>query len=284
MADSKPQFGRLPAWVLRGGYLTKMNRSDICVFYAICITCGGQKWKGYASDKKLAELSSVSIRTIERVAKRLSDIGLIRVERGKWRGHASTYQVIQKPDITLSAFDTDKARQNELQSPTFSSPKADKMKRKARQSCVDPSDITERTDTTEGNCVDVFACEKKDGVRVIAGRIGIKEPSLSTITQSGITPQGLIAWATTAPESVGNLAGYLVNIAKRMNEGGEGPPEVTAYNVQIAIRNNWLQFVGNYQLGDGVKTTYNDLGLYVYRDNELQELIDVKQLRKIPIG
>ena len=285
MAEPKTQFGRFPAWVIRGGYLSKMSRSEICVFAVICIICGGNDWKGYASDKTLAELADVSTRTIERATKRLAGMGLVFIHRGKWRGTATAYQVRQKPDKTMSTFQENKARQNESQSSTFSSPKPDKMEHKARHSCVDPSDITDRTETTEKNCVDDSACEKEESVRVIAQRIGIKEPSLTAIAKSGITQQGLIAWAATAPENVGNLAGYLIGKVKRLGEGGEKPPAVTPEQVvKAANRKGWIKSIDGYQLQDDLKAKYNNEGVHINRGNIKQKTITPKQLQIVSLA
>ncbi|WP_432797180.1 helix-turn-helix domain-containing protein [Poriferisphaera sp. WC338] len=280
MTVNPSQFGKLLYAPVANGLIAKLKDSDVRTLYVLTAHVSGNGWTARPSVERLARLSGLGERTVQRALRRLTMAGLVEVIQSRGR-KPNVYRVVTNPVTVMTGLDDAQPRHQRTSTLSLQAPNPVTGVPQPCQSCdIQTEEQREQKEQRE----EVVVGDGVDGVWKIAERVGVKEPGLSAIVQSGITAQGLIVRAVNAPDGVGNLAGYLVNEAKRAVEEGDALPAITTLNIRDAVRKGWVETINGHRLADGVAAKFNEQGVYVYRGGTLQETIWAEQMQGIVLS
>ncbi len=134
------QFGRLPSSVVAGGWVRRLSTTELRI-YMVLASHADRTWNATPGIQRIAELTGVGERTVQRAVNSLQDARLIDIERGGGRRNTNRYTLNTSPpnaegnpvtqEVTVSGenpvtFDDTvsnrKPRQTKVETPSESTP------------------------------------------------------------------------------------------------------------------------------------------------------------------
>ena len=221
-------FGRLPYDAIDRGVLVAMKgkAGELAVYIAIAAHVQQKGWTAWPSIDRLAILTGLDRRTVQRVIRRLTEKGLIAVQEGGGKGVVNTYELITGGGVMNAAVSrpqraatsTSKGRRSRIDTAASEPPncgvdvatrKEEEKKRRKRQ-----------PDRVDGIDRDLVSALKAAGVRnqdvidELAAMSGITADHIATAldkakSKANGDPTGLLVkllrdrdWQSPSPETV----------------------------------------------------------------------------------
>jgi hypothetical protein len=96
MSAKETQYGRVPYQPIAAGTLAQLSGTETKVYLAILAHVNGASWTTYITPTRIAALTGLHKRTVQKADNSLCERGLISMREGGGRGRANAYTVVIK--------------------------------------------------------------------------------------------------------------------------------------------------------------------------------------------